>query len=115
MEKNYQSHLATLMTRYETILEQLDFDTIVVSSGGLLGVANDDQTYPYIAQKMAQQWLPCEVKPNTFVVLKPGKNPHLIWPAHQDFGIYQQLNRLESGLTVGQLSLMSMILIGKIR
>lgn len=85
MEAYYSSHLATLVARYETIFEQLGYDTIVVSSGDLLGVENDDRTYPYVARKMAQQWLPFDIKPNTFIVIKPGKKPHYIWPAHQGF------------------------------
>jgi Xaa-Pro dipeptidase len=85
MEQHYPAHLATLNSRYETIFAQLEYDTIVVSSGDLLGVANDDRTYPYIARTMAQQWLPFDIKPNTFIVLKPGKKPLLLWPAHEGF------------------------------
>lgn len=85
MEQYYQTHLDILNARYETLFSELGYDTIVVSSGDLLGVENDDRTYPYIARKMAQQWLPFNVRPNTFIILSAGKKPHFIWPAHQGF------------------------------
>jgi Xaa-Pro dipeptidase len=85
MEQFYAAHLAILVARYNTLFEQLGYETIVVSSGDLLGVELDDRTYPYAARAMAQQWVPFDIKPNTFIVLKPGQKPHFIWPAHLGF------------------------------
>ncbi|WP_417447251.1 Xaa-Pro dipeptidase [Kangiella sp.] len=81
----YEEHLKELISRYETILEQLDYDVAVVSSGHLVGVANDDRTYSFIARASAQQWVPYDIHPNSYIVFRTGQKPILVWPAHKDF------------------------------
>jgi Xaa-Pro dipeptidase len=83
--QHYSRHLATLMERYQHALQETGFDQVVISAGSLVIVAEDDRAYPYTPSALAQQWLPFDVLPDTFIVFKPGDKPRLLWPARQDF------------------------------
>lgn len=83
--QHYSRHLATLMERYQRALAKTGFDQVVISAGSLVIVAEDDRAYPYTPRAYAQQWLPYDVLPDTFIVFKPGDKPRLLWPARQDF------------------------------
>lgn len=81
----YARHLDTLIQRYEKALARSGHDQIVISSGSLVIVAEDDRAYPYTPLAFAQQWLPYDLHPDTFIVFRPGDKPGLIWPARADF------------------------------
>ncbi|MHA7878958.1 MAG: Xaa-Pro dipeptidase [Saccharospirillum sp.] len=81
----YQSHLNTLIQRYTQALVNAGYDQIVISAGSQVVVAEDDRTYPYTPMAFAQQWLPYDLHPDTFIVFKPGEKPRLLWPARADF------------------------------
>lgn len=81
----YSEHLDTLKTRYSHALEKAGYDQIVISAGSLVVVAEDDRAYPYTPMAFAQQWLPFDLDPNTFIVFRPGEKPRLLWPARADF------------------------------
>ncbi|MEX2320493.1 MAG: Xaa-Pro dipeptidase, partial [Saccharospirillum sp.] len=83
--QRYSRHLATLMERFERALSQTGFDQVVISAGSPVIVAEDDRAYPYTPRAYAQQWLPYDVLPDTFIIFKPGDTPRLLWPARQDF------------------------------
>jgi Xaa-Pro dipeptidase len=83
--QHYSRHLATLMERYQQALEATGYDQVVISAGSLVMVAEDDRAYPFTPRAYAQQWLPYDVLPDTFIVFTPGDKPRLLWPARQDF------------------------------
>lgn len=82
---NYSNHMNTLMARYSEALAKAGYDQIVISAGSQVVVAEDDRTYPYTPMAFAQQWLPYDLHPDTFIVFKPGEKPRLLWPARADF------------------------------
>lgn len=81
----YKTHLTTLMARYSEALARAGYDQIVISAGSQVMVAEDDRAYPYTPMAFAQQWLPYDLHPDTFIVFKPGEKPRLLWPARADF------------------------------
>lgn len=81
----YPEHLNILQARYEQALAETDFDQVVISAGSKVTVAEDDQTYPFRPMAFAQQWLPYDVDPDTFILFRPGNKPVLYWPARADF------------------------------
>lgn len=82
---HYPDHLDTLQTRYQTAMVGAGFDQIVISAGSKVTVAEDDRAYPYTPMAFAQQWLPYDLDPDTFIVFRPGEKPRLLWPARADF------------------------------
>jgi len=85
MTSHYQAHLQTLIGRYQTALERSGHDAVVISSGPLLTIAEDDRTFPYTPRAFAQQWLPYDLDPDSYIIFRPGEKPRLLWPARADF------------------------------
>ncbi|MDN3649829.1 Xaa-Pro dipeptidase [Reinekea marina] len=82
---NYLQHLNTLQQRYDALCKQYQLDGILISSGALTYYAGDDMSHPYKPAPFAQQWLPYNVDPLTWILITPGQKPVLYWPAQQDF------------------------------
>ncbi|QUX93244.1 Xaa-Pro dipeptidase [Marinomonas sp. A3A] len=81
----YQEHLAVLSNRYENAMTHFGLDAIVLASGEKSYYFQDDHTHPFHAYSGAQQWLPFTLGAETYVVLKTGEKPTLIWPIRDDF------------------------------
>lgn len=81
----YQEHLAVLCNRYENAMAHFGLDAIVLASGEKSYYFQDDHTHPFHAYSGAQQWLPFTLGAETYVILKTGEKPTLIWPVRDDF------------------------------
>lgn len=81
----YQDHLTLLISRYEKAIAHFDLDAIVLASGYKSYYFQDDHTHPFHAYSGAQQWLPFSLGAETYILLKSGKKPTLIWPIRDDF------------------------------
>lgn len=81
----YQEHLAVLYNRYENAMAHFGLDAIVLASGEKSYYFQDDHTHPFHAYSGAQQWLPFTLGAETYVILKTGEKPTLIWPVRDDF------------------------------
>ena len=85
MTTTYQEHLNVLSHRYETAMAHFGLDSIVLASGEKSYYFQDDHTHPFHAYSGIQQWLPFTLGAETFVVLKTGEKPTLVWPVRDDF------------------------------
>ncbi|ETX10505.1 peptidase M24 [Marinomonas ushuaiensis DSM 15871] len=81
----YQDHLTLLSCRYEKAMAHLNIDAIVLASGEKSYYFQDDHTHPFHAYSGAQQWLPFSLGAETYIILKTGEKPTLIWPIRDDF------------------------------
>lgn len=81
----YTRHLETLQARYDEALTAAGISRAVIAAGDLLLRHEDDQAYPFKPYPLAQQWLPFVPPPGTFVVVKVGEPPTLLFPAQKDF------------------------------
>ena len=81
----YQAHLAILVDRYENAMAHFGLDAIVLASGEKSYYFQDDHTHPFHAYSGAQQWLPFSLGAETYIVLKTGEKPTLVWPIRDDF------------------------------
>ena len=81
----YQAHLKTLQERYERAMYHFGLEAIVLASGAKSYYFQDDHTFPYHAYSGAQQWLPFSLGAETYIILRVGKKPTLIWPVRDDF------------------------------
>jgi len=81
----YQDHLALLTNRYEKAMAHFGINAIVLASGEKSYYFQDDHTHPFHAYSGAQQWLPFSLEAETYIILKTGEKPTLIWPVRDDF------------------------------
>ncbi|MEO9275410.1 Xaa-Pro dipeptidase [Marinomonas sp. 5E14-1] len=81
----YQTHLTELSNRYEDALSHFNLDAIVLASGEKSYYFQDDHTHPFHAYSGAQQWLPFTLSAETYLIIKAGQKPTLVWPVRDDF------------------------------
>lgn len=81
----YQAHLAELTNRYEDALSHFNLDAIILASGEKSYYFQDDHTHPFHAYSGAQQWLPFTLGAETYLIIKAGQKPTLVWPVRDDF------------------------------
>ena len=85
MSSLYQAHLKELTHRYESAMEHFGLNAIVIASGEKSYYFQDDHTHPFHAYSGAQQWLPFSLGAETYLILKTGQKPTLVWPVRDDF------------------------------
>jgi Xaa-Pro dipeptidase len=81
----YQEHLSVLATRYNNAMSHFGLDAIVLSTGEKSYYFQDDHTHPFHAYSGTQQWLPFLLGAETYLILRPGQKPTLVWPVRDDF------------------------------
>jgi Xaa-Pro dipeptidase len=95
MTNLYQNHLAELIRRYEDAMRYFGLNAIVLASGEKSYYFQDDHTHSFHAYSGAQQWLPFLLGAETYLILKAGQKPTLIWPVRDDF--WHAPNRVPNG------------------
>ncbi|MCZ2721497.1 Xaa-Pro dipeptidase [Marinomonas sp. 15G1-11] len=90
MDSLYFSHIKSLTSFYQDTLERFQLDQIIIASGTKSYYFQDDYTHPFKPYAYAQQWLPFDVEPDTFIVISNHSKPTLIWPLKEDFWHAQQ-------------------------
>lgn len=81
----YQEHLSILATRYNDAMTHFGLEAIVLATGEKSYYFQDDHTHSFHAYSGAQQWLPFSLSAETYLILKPGQKPTLVWPIRDDF------------------------------
>ena len=74
---SFGPHLKSVCERTARALEQCGYRGLLVHSGSLLRVFEDDRTYPFEAHAPFKVWVPLEV-PDSFVWFEPGATPRLL-------------------------------------
>jgi Xaa-Pro dipeptidase len=78
-------HLEAVGARTTEALRLCGYNGLLVHSGSLLTVFEDDRTYPFEAHAPYRVWVPaCEV-PDSFVWFEPGLRPRLIVHTPRDY------------------------------
>jgi Xaa-Pro dipeptidase len=78
-------HLEAVCARTAQALRACGYGGLLVHSGSLLAVFEDDRTYPFEAHAPYRVWIPaCEV-PDSFVWFEPGLRPRLIVHTPRDY------------------------------
>ncbi|HEY1491190.1 MAG TPA: Xaa-Pro dipeptidase [Steroidobacteraceae bacterium] len=78
-------HLAHLEQRSAAALARSGFSGLLVHSGALLEVFQDDRTYPFQAHAPFKVWVPLDDAPDSFVWFAPGARPRLILNQPRDY------------------------------
>jgi Xaa-Pro dipeptidase len=85
LETSFGPHLAVVCNRTERALETCGYSALLVHSGSLLTVFEDDRTYPFEAHAPFKVWTPLADVPDCFVYFAPGHRPQLVLHRPTDY------------------------------
>lgn len=85
LDASFGPHLASICTRTAHALETCGYSALLVHSGSLLTVFEDDRTYPFEAHAPFKVWTPLTDVPDCLVFFEPGSRPRLIFNRPEDF------------------------------
>lgn len=81
----FASHLEGLSQRTARALEACGYSALLVHSGSLLPVFQDDRTYPFEVHAPFKVWAPLLDVPDCFLYFEPGHRPVLVFHQPQDY------------------------------
>ena len=85
LETSFGPHLAVVTARTAHALEACGYSALLVHSGSLLTVFEDDRTYPFETHAPFKVWAPLSDVPDCFVYFEPGRTPLLVFNQPVDF------------------------------
>ena len=85
LEESFGPHLEALCARTALALEASGFSSLLVHSGSLLTVFEDDRTYPFEAHAPFKVWAPLADAPDSYIWFQPGSKPRLILNQPRDY------------------------------
>jgi Xaa-Pro dipeptidase len=85
MNKTYKTHLATLQAQAERALARSGFDALLIASGVEKFAFLDDRPYLFQTNPHFKHWLPLTEHPNSWIVVRPGHKPRVIYFQPDDF------------------------------
>jgi Xaa-Pro dipeptidase len=81
----FAAHLEGLCRRTARSLEACGYSALLVHSGSLLTVFEDDRTYPFEVHAPFKVWAPLLDVPDCFVYFEPGRRPLLAFHQPEDY------------------------------
>ena len=78
-------HLQFICATAARALEASGFRSLLVHSGSLLPIFEDDRTYPFEVHAPFKVWVPLSDVPDSFVYFVPGKRPQLLFHSPADY------------------------------
>jgi Xaa-Pro dipeptidase len=85
LETSFGPYLAAVGARTARALEACGYTALLVHSGSLLTVFEDDRTYPFEAHAPFKVWTPLGDVPDCFVYFEPSRVPVLVFHRPADF------------------------------
>jgi len=85
LDAQFPAHLEGICLRSARALEACGFTALLVHSGSLLPVFQDDRTYAYKAHAPFKVWAPLLDAPDCFLYFEPGRRPLLAFHQPQDY------------------------------
>jgi Xaa-Pro dipeptidase len=82
---NYKTHIDTMLSNARTILERSGLESMVIHSGKLKYMFQDDMTYPFKANPIFLEWVPIVNNPNCWIVVNKADKPKLVFFQPVDF------------------------------
>ena len=81
----FGSHLQQVSQRTTRALEACGYSALLVHSGSLLPVYQDDRTYPFEVHAPFKVWAPLLDVPDCFLYFEPGRRPLLAFHQPEDY------------------------------
>lgn len=85
LAENYKKHFETKLKNARTILEKSGLDSMVIHSGKLKYMFQDDMTYPYKANPLFLEWVPIVDNPNCWILISQTEKTKLFYFQPVDF------------------------------
>lgn len=85
LDLSFGRHLQAVCDRTARALEATGHDGLVVHSGSLLTVFEDDRTYPFEVNAPFKVWTPLADVPDCFIHFQPGRRPRLLFHSPADY------------------------------
>ncbi len=85
LEGAFGAYLQAVCDRTAKALEATGSAALLVHSGSLLGVFEDDRTYPFEVHAPFKVWVPLSDVPDCFLYFEPGRQPLLIFHKPTDY------------------------------
>lgn len=82
---NYKVHIEKKLENARTILERDGLESMVIHSGKLKYMFQDDMTYPFKANPLFLEWVPIVDNPNCWVIINKTEKPTLVFFQPVDF------------------------------
>ncbi|CAN5116658.1 Xaa-Pro dipeptidase [soil metagenome] len=82
---SYKTHLASLQAQAELALARTGFDALLIASGVEKFAFLDDRPYLFQINPHFKHWLPLTAHPNSWIVVRPGHKPRVIYYQPDDF------------------------------
>src|SRR5450756_1687719 len=79
LSASFGPHLRTVCDRSARALEATGYQALLVHSGSLLTVFEDDRTYPFETNAPFKVWTPLSDVPDCFIYFAPGDRPQLLF------------------------------------
>ncbi|MEJ6007422.1 Xaa-Pro dipeptidase [Paucibacter sp. AS339] len=81
----YAQHLTLLQQRTESALARCGFDALLIASGIEKFAFLDDRPYLFQPNPHFKQWLPLVNHPNSWLLLRPGHKPRVVYYQPDDY------------------------------
>ena len=85
MSNSYKTHLATLQAQAEMALARTGFDALLIAAGVEKFAFLDDRPYVFQTNPHFKHWLPLTAHPNSWIVVRPGHKPRVVYYQPDDF------------------------------
>jgi Xaa-Pro dipeptidase len=85
LRNTFPLHLEAVRARTARALRACGYSGLLVHSGSLLPVFEDDRTYPFVAHAPFKVWVPMNDVPDSFVWFEPDLRPRLIVHTPRDY------------------------------
>jgi Xaa-Pro dipeptidase len=85
LDTSFGAYLQSVCDRSAQALEAAGFKSLLVHSGSLLTVFEDDRTYPFEAHAPFKVWAPLSDVPDSFVYFEPARRPQLLFHSPPDY------------------------------
>jgi len=81
----YVQHISENQRKVKTILERENLESLVIHSGKLKYMFQDDMTYPFKANPLFKAWVPLLKNPNCWLIVNGSDKPKLVFFQPVDF------------------------------
>jgi Xaa-Pro dipeptidase len=85
LHNTYPTHITEKQKRAKEILERTEMSSIVIHSGKLVYMFQDDMTYPFKCNPLFKAWLPVIDNPNSWLIVDGVSKPKLVFYQPVDF------------------------------
>ncbi len=85
LDESFGPYLDNVCARSAQALEACGYAALLVHSGALLTVFEDDRTYPFEAHAPFKVWAPLSDVPDCFIYFVPGRRPQLLFYRPADY------------------------------